>query len=54
MRSRLVEASCAGWTGSLPRQMQLPEDEQAFLDEVLPRVDRTKVRLEEYDLESAP
>ena len=32
----------------------LPEDEEAFLAEVLPRVDRAKVRIEEYELESTP
>ena len=33
---------------------QLPESEERFLEQMLPRVDRTKVRLDQYDLEPAP
>jgi len=39
------------WLDKLSRQAdQLPEDENQFIDSMIPTIDRTKVRLEEYDL----
>ena len=39
------------WLDKLSREAdELPDDEAAFIASVLPRIDKSKVHLEEYDI----
>ncbi|HYO87332.1 MAG TPA: methyltransferase MtaB domain-containing protein [Candidatus Limnocylindrales bacterium] len=47
----LLPANEVGWLDRLQRQAdRLPEDESVFVAEMLPTLDRDKVRLDQYDL----